>query len=331
MTPPRMPGDLHADLFADTAIPDEVRALNAALIGAMAPVPNWWDIGAQTARDLRRSGRGAFPPPAYSPRATTIDIDGPAGRLTLRAIAPTRSRGVYLHIHGGGWVLGAADQQDAWLERLADATSLTALSVEYRLAPEHPYPAAPDDCEAAALWVSRHLDRFGGTALAIGGESAGAHLSALTLLRLRDRHGLQPFAAANLVYGIYDLRMLPAARAFGSERLVMRTVDVEQFIAAFAPGLDEARRADADLSPLFADLRAACPALFTVGTRDALLDDSLFMHARWVAAGNRAELDVHPGGPHGFTLFPGPQAARSQERQIAFLNEALGRTLGPAS
>jgi acetyl esterase/lipase len=84
-------------------------------------------------------------------------------------------------------VLGASDQQDRLLERIADATGLTAVSVEYRLAPEHPFPPVPDDCEAAAEWVIAHARRLGGEALAVGGESAGGHLSALTLLRIRDR------------------------------------------------------------------------------------------------------------------------------------------------
>jgi acetyl esterase/lipase len=132
-----------------------------------------------------------------------------------------------------------------------------------------------------------------------------------------------PFRAANLVYGAYDLRMTPTARAFGSERLVLRTLDIEKFCDAFLPEMDDARKSDADVSPLFAKLRGLCPALFTIGTRDALLDDTLFMHARWIAAGNRAELDIHPGGAHGFTLLPGTQAAQSQQKQQAFLNASL--------
>jgi acetyl esterase/lipase len=317
------PAFSNPDLFTDGAVPEDVRNLNAALISAMTNLPNWWEVGAPAFRELRVRGGGVFPAPVYSPRARSIAIDGRSGRVTLRVIAPARSRGAYLHLHGGGWVLGAADQQDAALEQLADATGLTAVSVEYRLAPEHPYPAGPDDCEAAALWVADHLDQFGGDALAIGGESAGAHLSAVTMLRLRDRHGRMPFRAANLIFGAYDLRMTPTARAFGSERLVLRTLDIVKFCDAFLPGTDDARKCDPDVSPLFANLRGLCPALFTVGTRDALLDDTLFMHARWIAAGNRAELDVHPGGAHGFTLFPGTQAAQSQRRQAAFLNASL--------
>src|SRR5690606_12237149 len=143
----------------------------------------------------------------------------------------------------GGHVLGAADQQDRLLERIADGASLTALSVEYRLAPENPYPAGPDDCEAAALWVSDNIRDFGGDALAIGGESAGAHLSALTILRLRDKHGRMPFKAANLVFGVFDLGLTPSARAFGNERLVLRTLDIEKFGEAFLPSMGrEAKR-----------------------------------------------------------------------------------------
>lgn len=312
-------------LFSDEAVPAETRALNAGIVAAMANMPNWWEVGADKVRAARACGEGVFPAPAKSERARWIEIDGPAGKIPLRVIAPERPRGVYLHIHGGGHVLGAADQQDKLLERIADATQLTAISVEYRLAPESPYPAGPDDCEAAALWVSDHASDFGGAALAIGGESAGAHLSALTLLRVRDKHGRTPFHAANLVFGVYDLSMTPSARAFGnSERLVLRTLDIEKFGDAFLPGMSESAKRAPHLSPLYADLSHLCPALFTVGTRDALFDDSAFMHSRWIAAGNTAELDIYPGACHGFVAFPHPQAFASIERQCAFLNAALG-------
>jgi acetyl esterase/lipase len=172
--------------------------------------------------------------------------------------------------------------------------------------------------------VADHVSEFGGTALTIGGESAGAHLSVVTILRLRDRHGRMPFHGANLMFGAYDLRLTPSARAFGNERLVLRTVDVEQFSAAFLPGLSDEEKCRPDVSPLFGDLTGLCPALFTVGTRDGLLDDSLFMHARWVAAGNRGALDIYPGAAHGFSIFPGSQAADSLRNQAAFLNAAVG-------
>jgi len=314
-------------LFRDEAITPETRAINAAIVAAMRAMPEWWEIGAQQVREARATGAGPFPAAAKSERARWIEIDRPGGKLKLRAIAPTDggSRGVYLHIHGGGHVLGAADQQDRLLEHIADTTKLTALSVEYRLAPEHPFPAAPDDCEAAALWAIAHLSDFGGEKLAIGGESAGAHLSALTLLRVRDKTGANPFHAANLVFGVFDAGMTPSARAFGNEeRLVLRTIDIEKFSEAFLPGLSWDEKRAPHISPLYADLRGLCPALFTIGTRDALLDDSLFMSTRWAAAGNEAELDIYPGACHGFIAFPYAQALDSLQKQCFFLNKTLG-------
>jgi acetyl esterase len=316
---------LDPKLFTDAAIPDETKQLNAGIIALMKNMPEWWDIGAQTARDARAKGEGAFPAPVKSERAKWIEINGPAGKVKLRVVAPEKSRGVYLHIHGGGHVLGAADAQDRLLERIADGANLTAISVEYRLAPEHPYPAGPDDCEAAALWVADNIRDFGGDKLAIGGESAGAHLSALTILRLRDKHGRTPFHAANLVFGVFDLGMTPSARQFGNaERLVLRTVDIQKFGDAFLPGMSDEQKRSPDLSPLYANVRGLCPALFTIGTKDALVDDTLFMHGRWIAAGNKATLDIYPGACHGFIAFPNAQAAESVKSQIAFLNATLG-------
>jgi acetyl esterase/lipase len=315
---------LDPKLFSDDAIPQETKSANAAIVAAMTGMPDWWDVGPAKVRAARARGEGVFPAAAKSERARWIEIDGPAGKLAMRVIAPAQSRGVYLHIHGGGHTLGAADQQDRLLERIADGTRLTAISVEYRLAPENPFPAGPDDCEAAAVWVADNLKDFGGAALAIGGESAGAHLSALTILRLRDKHRRMPFSAANLVFGVFDCGMSPSARAFGDEeRLVLRTLDIEKFSEAFLPGMSAEQKRAPHISPLFADLRGLCPALFTVGTKDALLDDSLFMHARWIAAGNAAELDIYPGACHGFIAFPTQQTFASIARQTAFIDAAL--------
>jgi acetyl esterase/lipase len=311
-------------LFGDAAIADDTRQINAAITAATKDLPDWWVVGPANVRAARASGMGVFPAPIKSDRARWIEIDGPGGKIPLRVIAPANPRGVYLHIHGGGHVLGAADQQDRLLERIADETQLTAISVEYRLAPEHPFPAGPDDCEAAALWIIAHANDFGGKTLAIGGESAGAHLSALTMLRLRDKLGRSPFHAANLVFGVFDLGMTPSARQFGNElRLVLRTIDVEQFGECFLPGVGTEDRRAPHISPLYADLRGLCPALFTIGTLDALLDDSLFMHARWIAAGNAGELAIYPGAVHGFIAFPYAQTFSALARMSAFLNATL--------
>jgi acetyl esterase/lipase len=259
-----------------------------------------------------------------SSRARTIIITGKDGNeIPLRVIAPANPRGIYLHIHGGGWVLGGADMQDPMLERIADNTGQAVVSVEYRLAPEHPYPAGPDDCETAAAWlVQNGRKEFGTDVLTIGGESAGGHLSAVTVLRMRDRYGYTGFRGANLVYGAYDMSLTPSQRQFGNTRLVLRTIDIQQFYSAFLPTVTDRRVPD--ISPLYADLRGLCPALFSVGTKDALLDDTLFMHARWVAAGNPAELSIYPGGAHGFTLFPNELSKAATAKMDAFLKRVLG-------
>jgi acetyl esterase len=310
-------------LFGDAAIDPETARLNAELIELLTGQPEWWVVGAAAARAARRRGEGPFPAPVMSSRARTLTITGKDGNpIPLRVIAPAQLRGVYLHLHGGGWVLGGADMQDPMLERIADNTGQAVVAVEYRLAPEHPYPAGPDDCEAAAAWlVQNSRKEFGTDAITIGGESAGGHLTAVTLLRLRDRHGYTGFRGANIVYGAFDLSLTPSQRRFGNTRLVLRTIDMQQFYNAFLPTITD-RRAP-DISPLYADLKNLCPALFSVGTRDALLDDTLFMHARWIAAGNKAELAIYPGGAHGFTLFPNALAKSATARMDAFLNGVL--------
>jgi acetyl esterase/lipase len=307
------------ELFQPAAISAETRAFNQAVIQLFGTVANWWDVGAQAVRDARARGEGPFPNAPQSKRARTVTIAGNGGhKVPLRVVAPDHPRGVYLHLHGGGWVLGASDLQDPMLERIAENAGLACVSVEYRLAPEHPYPAGPDDCEAAALWLVKNAKaEFGSELLTIGGESAGGHLSAVTLLRMRDRHGFTGFKAANLVFGAFDLSMTPSQRSFGDERLVLRTIDIVKFADAFLPSVKERRHPD--ISPLYADLRGLPPALFTVGTCDALLDDSLFMYGRWIAAGNQAELAIYPGGAHGFTSFPFALAASANARMDAFL------------
>jgi acetyl esterase/lipase len=305
--------------YSTDAVDEDTKRLNAEIVAKLAALPDQWSFPPQVIRDRRAQGLGPFPLPPKSPRAEVIEIDGPGGKLPLRIIAPPSPRGVYLHIHGGGWTFNAFDMQDDKLERLAENCGLACVSVEYRLAPENPYPAAPDDCEAAALWLVREAQaRFGTQRLTIGGDSAGAHLSVVTLMRLRDRHGITPFSGANLISGCYDLAMTPSVRRWGKEKLVLNTRDIHQFIQNFLRLQGDVR--DPDVSPLQGDLAGLPPALFTVGTRDPLLDDSLFMSQRWVAAGNRAELAVYPGGAHVFMAFPGPLGEKALARMDTFLN-----------
>jgi acetyl esterase/lipase len=310
-------------LFAPDAIDAETRAANETLEKLLAQVPAIHTQTPQAIRAARAAGQGTFGPIVKLDHAQERVIRGPAGHLPLRVIRPKGAvRGVYFHIHGGGHVLGTHDGQDVMLDAIANAAGAVVVSVGYRLAPEHPYPAGPDDCEAAALWVAENAGReLGSDRIVIGGESAGAHLSAVTILRLRDRHGATPFRAANLVYGIYDLTFTPSVRNWGERNLVLSTPIIEWFSNHFIP--DQGLRGTTDASPLRADLRGVPPALFTVGTLDPLLDDSLFMSARWAAAGARAELAVYPGGVHGFNLFPTGLARASNARCQQFIAAAL--------
>jgi acetyl esterase/lipase len=306
-----------AHAFDPKNAPADALAVNAAILKRLE---DWdsWAYPPAVIRQMRREGRGAFPAPVLSPRARTMTIDGPHGPIGLRIIAPEAPRGVYFHIHGGGWVLGSVEQQDPWLERFADRDGMACVSVDYRLAPEHPYPMGPDDCEAAALWIAREAKGlFGTDRMVIGGESAGAHLSVVTLLRLRDRHGIMPFRAANLHAGCYDLALSPSVRRWGAEKLVLNTRDIEMFVRHFLVRGGDVRHPD--ISPIHAGLAGMPPALFTVGSRDPLVDDTLFMAPRWAAAGATAEMEVYPGGCHVFIGFPGSNSDRCLDRIGAFM------------
>src|SRR5262245_3389086 len=309
-------------LFDPAAIDPSTRAANEQIEKLLASLPPLHHQTLQQIRAARASGQGVFGPLVRLPHAETRTIRGAAGEIPLRIFRPAEIRGVYLHLHGGGHAIGSEDMMDPALDALANAARAAVVSVGYRLAPGLPCPPGPDDCEAPALWLVEHARReFGSERLVIGGESAGAHLSAITLLRLRDRHGATPFRAANLVYGCYDVTLTPSARNWGERYLVLSTPIIEWFMEMWVP--DRARRAEPDVSPLRAELHRLPPALFTVGTLDPLLDDSLFMAARWAAAGNRAELAVYPGGVHGFNLFPLPLAKQANERCQQFVAGAL--------
>jgi acetyl esterase len=314
-----MTSELDPALFDPATIDPGTRAFNELVEKTLAPLPTIIETGAQATREARLADRSPLGAIVRLAHGESRRIPGPAGEIGLRIFRPEKPRGVYLHIHGGGWALGAEDQQDQVLDAVATRTGLVAVSAGYRLAPEHPYPAGPDDCEAAALWIARNARELGGEWLAIGGESAGAHLSVVTMLRLRDRHRLTPFRAANLVYGCYDLGLTPSVRRWGTRNLILSTPIVEQFAKWYVP---PDRRGDPDVSPLHADLGGLPPALFTVGTLDPLLDDTLFMASRWRAAGNPAELAVYPGGIHAFNLFPIPLAERANARALEFLARA---------
>jgi acetyl esterase/lipase len=251
-------------------------------------------------------------------------VPGPDGPIPIRVLVPETVMGVYLHFHGGGMVLGDALYSDASNESIARSCNLAVVSVNYRLAPEHRYPAAPDDCMAVALWLAEHArSEFGAERLLIGGESAGGNLSVVTLLRLRDRHGIRPFSAANLVFGVYDFPGTPSCVLNGGRTIALDRRRMVWFGQNYVT--DPQQLHDPDISPLWSDLEGLPPALFTVGTLDPLLDDSLFMHARWLAAGNDSQLAVYPGGTHLFTAQPTAIGRQARARIERFLRLAVAQ------
>jgi len=280
----------------------------------------WHEMGAQELRDyLVANPLG--PPPAMLDSAQARTIPGPHGDIPIRVFVPDNAAGVYLHFHGGGWVIGSHEAQDERLMARAVATRQAVVSVGYRLAPENPYPMPNEDCEAAAQWLVNNAgSEFGATKLTIGGESAGAHLVVTTLLRMRDRHNYTGFRAAALMYGVYDCRLTPSARTWGNRRLILTTPLMDWFVNHYAAGQD---LTNPDISPVFANLRDLPPAIFSVGTADPLLDDSLLLSERWSAAGNHAQLDVYPEACHAFDGFPIPAGLEATARVNSFLSRSL--------
>ncbi|MEL7491000.1 MAG: alpha/beta hydrolase fold domain-containing protein [Pseudomonadota bacterium] len=317
---------LDSSVFKDTSISTQTSSAVKALEAMLSKAPPIHEIDVNDVRRSLLSGSGPLAAEKKDDNASwkTVAVNG--DEVRLREFLADDPRGVYLHMHPGGFCFGGADFQDQTLKSISEELNVSVLSVDYRLAPENPWPAAAVDCEAAALWlIDNAMADYGVESLVIGGESAGAYYAAITLLRVRDRLGDARFKAVNLAYGPYDMSMGPALRNWGNRNLILNTDICAYFGDMLLPparwSLEDRR--DGSISPLFADLSALPPALFSVGTLDPMIDDSIFMASRWLANGNDAKLDIYPGGVHLFDKLPTDIANQYRESLIAFFDEHL--------
>lgn len=254
------------------------------------------------AQHMRRSFERMYSP---VPEASVREIAG----VPCRIFVPDGpAAAVYLHFHGGGMVIGAPEMSDTTNLDLCRRFGMTVVSVDYRKAPEHPYPAGPDDGIAVAKWlVENGIEEFGTDRIIVGGESAGGYMAAAVALRMRDeRIAADHLLGANLLFGVHDWGRSPSqrgVRAFDGPDM-LTPEGMVMFGECYLPGMSVEERRSPEVSPLYADLHGLCPALMSVGTADHLLDDTLMLAPRWAAAGNEVELFVAPEMPHGFQAFP---------------------------
>lgn len=266
--------------------------------------------------------------PLALPRIEDREIAGPEGAaLPLRIYWPDAPGPLplYLYMHGGGWWVGHGFPFHAQNTHFAARSGAIVVSVDYRLAPEHPFPAALDDCRAALIWIHDHAADLGGDPrrIAIGGGSAGANLAAALALRARDEGG-PPIAFQVLIVPPTDLvrRDWPSFLEMGDDYL-LRVSDIDTMIAAYVP--DPAQRASPYASPLLArDLSGLPPALVVTAQFDPLRDQGEAYARRLEAAGVPVHLHREKGALHGFAGSPA-RARRIQEMAADAVREAVRR------
>ncbi len=302
---------------------DVQRLLDPEVAAALALFP--FDLGSLSVDVLPayRSGMGAAPLPELSGtvECRVVDVAGPAGApdVTLRVHRPKALKGslpcVYW-MHGGGYVLGSAAMDDLRFDEWCQQFGCVGVSVEYRLAPETPYPGPLDDCYAGLAWVHANAAELGidTSRIGIGGASAGAGLASGLALLVRDRAEV-PLAFQLLVYPMLDDRMTttssgwevpvwpPAANRFGWQAYLGELADDGDSVPSYAAA---ARATDVSGLP---------PTLVLVGALDGFLDEDVDYAMRLIRAGVPTELHVYPGAPHGFDAMALGTAVAEQARR----------------
>ncbi len=260
---------------------------------------------------------------AHCPELASVDdvfIPGPGGRLLLRIYRPkhTANRGACLYFHGGGWVLNSIDTHDDFVRRLSDAAGCVCVSVNYRLAPEHPYPAAADDAYAALQWVAANGAEWNidPARLAVAGDSAGGNLAAACCLMSRDRNG-PAIRQQILAYPITDCDFTRPSYQENADGYFLTTSQMQWFWDLYCPNKD--MRKEPYASPIYAEsLRGLPPAYLFTAEFDPLRDEGEAYAEALRAAGVPVKFERFPGMIHAFlrrvTVF---EAAKMALREIA--------------
>lgn len=273
-----------------------------AILSALEPVP--YEAVARRAAGEADLGIVASPPRAVVD-ARELSVDGPGGALPVRLYraesAPAGPAPVLLFLHGGGWVQGSVRTYDALCRWLAVESGAVVASLEYRLAPEHPYPAAVEDALAAYRWLRSGGAGAGADAarVFVSGDSAGGNLAAVLCLVARES-GLPQPAGQVLLYPATDLsRTDTESRAKYGSAYLLDAEAMDWFMDQYVP--DRASRFDWRVSPLLADSHAGlAPALVFTAEYDALRDEGEAYAAALAAGGTQVALRRMKGQVHGF-------------------------------
>ena len=266
--------------------------------------------------------------------ASVVDdkVDGAAGPIPVRIYTPTSGDGgtkpVVVHFHGGGWTLGGLNSHDAVCRLLAEKSGAIVVAVDYRLAPEHPYPAAVEDAWAALQWVSATAGSFGGDRrrIAVAGDSAGGNLAAVVALRARDA-GAPELVYQLLVYPVVDLTATHRSYVENGSGYLLERSTMEWFRANYVGDPPRMPLEAPELSPLHApDLAGVAPALVITAEFDPLRDEGEAYAARLADAGVDARASRYDGMIHAFWGMGSmwPKAADAMTEATTALRQAFG-------
>ncbi len=262
-------------------------------------------------------------------RVEDLLLDTPPRRVPVRLYVPEGAPAngpAIIYLHGGGWVICSLDTHDGVCRRLANASGMRVISIDYVMAPEHPFPEPLDDCVNAVRAIHAEAWRFGADPerLAVGGDSAGANLSLAVLLRLRDEGGPKLKAAA-LIYGVYaDDHGTQSHQDWGDGDYLLSTATMKWFWDAYVP--DRADRTNPYAAPLHArDLSGLPPLYLSAAELDPLKDDTVAIVPKLEAAGVSVDYHLWEGVTHACIMFSRmlPQADGQITEIAAFLKERL--------